>query len=1279
MRSQIPSIAPAARTAARRQCRLQEHAMSGTGFAQRSRRRLALWSACLLAQAVLLAPLCADPAQSSLSPKQQQKLKERDRYTEEASRLRQQGKVSEAIAAARKMLAIERQVFGDVHEDVAGSLEWLADMYEQREDFAAAVAARREVLAVRTKLHGEKHWKTTDARLALADAEHQGRMTATQRRRLAEAQRLNDEVVALYGQGRYREAIERARQVLEIRKDELGDRHALYAIGMNNLALLYNSIGNYAKAEPLYRRALQIKKVALGEQHPDYATGLNNLAGLYRATGDYTKAEPLYRQAAEIHKQTLGARHPACATNLNNLALLYQDMGWYARAESLYRQAKDIYKEALGEKHPLYATSLNNLARLYQVTGEYAKAEPLLSQALAIREQALGKQHPDYAISLNNLARLYRAMGEYAKAEPLLRQALQIKKEALGEHHPDYAISLNELALLYRSLGDYARAEPLFQQALQINKQALGERHPDYAISLNNLALLYQDMGDFTRAEPLLRQALRIARQSVGEHHPTYAVGLTSLAHLYVVRRDYDRAEPLYRKALEIRKQALGERHLDYATTLNELAWLYESKGDYSRAEPLYRQALEIRKQALGEQHPDYATALNNLAALYKFMGDYARAEPLYRRALQITSRALGEQHPDCATGLDNQAWLYRAEAARLQFLLPPAAPPHQLAALCACAADCARAHDRLRRSVEISRANLELAAAAQSQRQQLDLLTQMRRRLDAYLSLAPQGPQDAAAQYRAVLAWKGAVGRRQRYERLARRRPDLAADFAALDRASMRLAALALGAPDPRRLQERHRQIQELTDEKERLERALAGKSVTFRTAKGMQHLEPSQLRASLPADAVLLDFLEYDQFDPIPWKKDGWGWEQRLAAFVVRRDGLVRVDLGPVRAVSETVQRWRQALQRRFRTEGDSRLGTEVRQLVWEPLAPHLSGTRLVLVAPDGVLTRVPFAALPGGRKDSYLLEEVALAVVPVPQLLPELVAPRGDDGKAEPSLLVVGDVRYDAADSGAAAADSRSAPRGGALMQWKTLEGTRAEVAAIKDSFQRRFRKGTVTDLREDEATEAEVRKEAPAQRYLHFATHGFFAPKELRSALAEASRGGKADADNLFEHGGVAGFHPGLLSGVVLAGANRPADPARDDGILTALEVEALDLSGVELATLSACETGLGEEAGGEGLLGLQRAFQLAGARGVVASLWTVDDKATRELMVRFYENLWKRRMSKLEALRQAQLWMLREGASRGMVDVRVPTERLPIEDNRLAPYYWAAFCLSGDWR
>src|SRR5206468_3489393 len=155
---------------------------------------------------------------------------------------------------------------------------------------------------------------------------------------------------------------------------------------------------------------------------------------------------------------------------------------------------------------------------------------------------------------------------------------------------------------------------------------------------------------------------------------------------------------------------------------------------------------------------------------------------------------------------------------------------------------------------------------------------------------------------------------------------------------------------------------------------------------------------------------------------------------------------------------------------------------------------------------------------------------------------------------------------------------------------------------------------------------------------------------------------------------------ILSGVVLAGANRGHDPLAggDDGVMTAEEVAELDLGATELVVLSACETGLGEVAGGEGVLGLQRAFHVAGARSVVASLWKVDEESTRMLMGRFYENLWRKGKGWLESLREAQLELLREGRQRGrgLMPLKGGTAGRP---DRLPPFYWAGFVLSGDWR
>ena len=234
----------------------------------------------------------------------------------------------------------------------------------------------------------------------------------------------------------------------------------------------------------------------------------------------------------------------------------------------------------------------------------------------------------------------------------------------------------------------------------------------------------------------------------------------------------------------------------------------------------------------------------------------------------------------------------------------------------------------------------------------------------------------------------------------------------------------------------------------------------------------------------------------------------------------------------------------------------------------------------------------------------------------------------------------------------------------------------------------------------ATEQAFRTEAGRHRWIHVATHGFFAPETVASALNRTTEGKQPASALLSETANdVREIEPGLLSGIALAGANRKAaaeasatsgiDKEPDDGIMTALEVEGLDLADVDLVVLSACETGLGKSAGGEGVLGLQRAFQLAGAKTCVTSLWKVDDTATQVLMQEFYGNLWgidpatkkpRKKLGKLEALKQAQLKMLRDydpgqKKLRGL-DLPADTANSP---ERGSPFYWAAFVLSGDWR
>ncbi len=262
---------------------------------------------------------------------------------------------------------------------------------------------------------------------------------------------------------------------------------------LNKTAYYLNERAQYADAEPLYKQVMEIRRAALGERHPDYASSLNNLAALYDAMGRHADAEPLLKESTEIRRAALGERHPDYAQSLNNLAQLYRAMGRHADAEPLCKQASAIWREALGERHPSYAISLNNLAALYRDMGRHTEAEPLLKQAMEIRRAALGERHPDHAQSLNNLAVLYGEMARHAEAEPLHKESTEILRAALGERHPDYAGSLYNLASLYQAIGRHAEAELQFRQALEILRTTLGTEHPNYRTVLTRFFINQRD------------------------------------------------------------------------------------------------------------------------------------------------------------------------------------------------------------------------------------------------------------------------------------------------------------------------------------------------------------------------------------------------------------------------------------------------------------------------------------------------------------------------------------------------------------------------------------------------------------------------------------------------------------------------------------------------------------------------------------------------------------------------------------------------------------------
>jgi CHAT domain-containing protein/Tfp pilus assembly protein PilF len=870
------------------------------------------------------------------------------------------------------------------------------------------------------------------------------------------------------------------------------------------------------------------------------------------------------------------------------------------------------------------AVGLNQKAIGLFQKGQPARAVPLSRRALALFKEVLGEKHFEYANCLQACGAITRAAGDHRAALPLSKQAVALQKEILGEHHPDYARGLHNLAALYREMGDHKAALPPYKKALVIVQEALGERHHHSANCLNSLAFLYYSMGDHKAALPLFKQALEVWKEVLGEKHPLYATGLTNLALLHLSAGNHKAALPLLTQALAINKAALGEKHPDYARNLSNLAALHAEMGDHKAALPLYEKALALRKEAFGDKHPLYAASLHHLARLHQDRGDTKEALARYQQALALRKEALGEKHPDYTHTLNGLAVTHAARG------------DHKAALPFA------------EKALALTVARLRDNASVQSDRQQLEAAWRAGTYLHNRLNLIDLAGHRTAAEH--VLNWKGTLLVRQQQRRLflrlaagpATRRQAERLQFATRGLVALRASPTATRA-----------QLAALEKEQEEAQAEFSRLSADFRATRDAAHLMPQALAEALPEGAVLVDYLFHGK---------------NLTAFVHRHGKQpVRVDLGKAAPVAAAVRDWRALLV----GKGVRPAGPALKKLVWSPLEKHLAGAKVVLVSPDGALGTVPFAALPGKKARSYLIEDVAVAVVPVPSAIPGLMKPVKNEDRLKPTLLVAGGLRYGPDKSGAPS----TLP---GREKFAALPATRAEIAAARASFLKQFEGGAVTSLSEDAATKAAVSKALPAVRYAHFATHGYFAPEEVRSLLGSEGPGREREGRR------PVGWGPLLLSGIVLSGANREPKEGEEDGILTALEVSEMDLTKLELAVLSACETGLGKVAGGEGVLGMQRAFQVAGARTVIASLWQVDDVATRQLMTDFYTQAWgaKSVVGKAEALRQAQLAMLfrrtLEGKPRGAGKV---AEKLPGggKGERMHPYYWAGFVLSGDWR
>ncbi len=1257
--------------------------------------------------------------------------------------LQSQGKYAEAEPFSRDALAMFRRLHGRAdHPQLALSMSNLGVLLHAQGKDAEAETFFRDALAMRQRLSGktdqpELVQSLNDLGLLLqsqgkyAEAEPFFRDALAMRQRLhgkadhpALAFCLNNLGTVLQSQGKYAEAETCLRDALSMKQRLFGKAdHPDLALGLNNLGVLLKNQGKNAEAEPFFRDALAMRRRLHGQaDHPELATSLNNLGSLLGAQGKNAEAETFLRDALAMYRRLFGkADHPQLAHSLNDLGVLLQDQGKYMEAEPLYRDALAMYQRLHGRAdHPQLAGSLDNLGNLLGAQGKYAEAETFFRDALAMNQRLHGKaDHPDLAKSLLSMGGLLRDQGKVAEAETFCRAALAMNQRLHGKaDHLDVARSLHNLGGLLRDQGKYAEAETFCRAALAMNQRLHGKTdHPDLVLSRDNLGLLLEAQGKYAEAEPFHRAALAMGQRLYGKaDHPYLASSLNNLGSLLQAQGRYAEAEPLYRDALAMRQRLYGKAdHPDLATSLNNLGTLLHYQGRYAEAEPFYRAALTLRRRFYGKSdHPDLAKSLHNLGGLLKNQGKNTEAEPFFRDALTMQQRLYGKaDHPELANGLHSLGGLlwsqgryaeaepfYRDALAMYQRLHGRSDHPdlvislESLGGLLYSQGKYGEAEPFCRAALAMDRRLGDLYAGARSDGAALTLLATLPRTRDCSLSNARLGRLDPDPTYAAVWDSKAALARvferRHLAARAAAADPRAAALLDQVAEARRRRAdlILALQPADPATRQKRVADLKELTGKVRQLEADLRPLLPTVPRLEKLAGATPTDLRQALSSDAAVVDFLAYTFLEQDPDKPGEAGLKRTPSylAFVLTRDKVVRVELGPAEPIDKAVVLWREALTGPGK-EVPADLPREVRLVVWDKIRPQLPrGVKTLYLCPDSTLTQLPWAALPGDKPGTILLEDHALAVLPhAPFLLDKLWPddPRPEGRQRPEGVLAVGGVAYDAEPRPSSALAKRGDPplKPGQPLKWTTLQGAEAEARGVTGAATKQL---DTRLLDGDKATASAVLEALPRARFAHLATHGFFADKDFRSVLRVDSDLFKATLRG--ERIGAGALSPMVMSGLVFAGANKAETPGR--GVVTGEALIDLDLSGLDLAVLSACETGLGDVADGQGVFGLQRAFHVAGTRNVVASLWQVHDEATAALMALFYRNLWDKEMPPIEALRQAQLEIYRNPSKipelakgwRGKFEV-VPGaglaegDRKP-EGGKAHPRLWAAFTLSG---
>jgi CHAT domain-containing protein len=802
----------------------------------------------------------------------------------------------------------------------------------------------------------------------------------------------------------------------------------------------------------------------------------------------------------------------------------------------------------------------------------------------------------NYSKVFSDLGLLYSALGRYNTASQFTEQALEIRQQTLGENSFGYAASINNRAVLYQELAFYNEAEKDFQEAKTIAKNVVGANSQEYAIVLNNEAILLAEVGRYDEAIANLKQAVAVL-ESAKKATLRNQVGFQSnLALLYQKTNRFNEAETIYLGLEKKLDKGINADKVFHAGILNNLALLYVQMNKPDQVEGLLKRAAEDYKSKLGEDSPNYAKVLADQGWFYRINKRYTEAEPLLVKSLEIREKTLGPNHPDYARGREELAILYWKTQ---QW-------------------DKAYGHYKVVMDKTIDFINQYFPPMSESEKTKFWDITYPR--FQRYNNFAIEAkaalPTIVQDMYDYQTATKALLLNSTSKVKNAILRSGNAAlvkDYLTwLDQKESLARYYSLSKQD---IRDQKINLDSIEQAANRMEKSLSERSKEFSTGYTTQKVNYKEIRNLLTDQEAVVEIIRVKNYD------QDFTSESKYAALV-----LTKAMEQPQLVILENGAQLDTRYAKFYRNAIQQKVADEYAYVqYWERIEKSLQGKKFVYLSPDGVYNQInpyTFKSATGG----YLLSQYDLIIVGNSKDLIALKSRKPGAGRKDGFLLGFPDY-------------------GGTSVA--PLPGTKVELEAVSKIL--KVSGYQLKQVMQKEATET-MFKTVKGPALMHIATHGFF----LQDADVKSGASVGVSLENAQEN-------PLLRSGLLLSGAavtmsgNANVNlSSNDNGVLTAYEAMNLNLDGTDLIVMSACETGLGDVKAGEGVYGLQRAFQVAGANALIMSLWKVDDDATQQLMTNFYTN-WVKSGNKQKAFKLAQQQLM-----------------VKYKD----PYYWGAFVMMG---